>query len=94
VNATSGDLSANYLRGDEFYSGIEHSDALALFGHLTDWDAVGPKIQSGPSDSHIEVVLMHSAEVMATVLGYACRYWDIKRPDIFAELSNLFSSFE
>ena len=31
--------------------------------------------------------------MMATILDYVCRYWGIKSPDIFAELSNLFSVF-
>ncbi len=33
---------------------------------------------------------MHSAEVMATILDYVCRYWGIKRPDIFTKLTDLF----
>src|SRR5262245_39240785 len=74
-------------------SAIEHSDAVALFGYVSDWNEVGPRIESGPSDSHVDVVLMHSAEVMATVLDYICRYWGIERPDIFAEASKLFSAF-
>jgi Family of unknown function (DUF5677) len=81
----------HYKTGYKFYSGIEHSDALALFGYIGDWNEVGPRIESGPSDGHVEVVLMHSAEVMATILDYVCRYWGIERPDIFAELTNLFS---
>jgi hypothetical protein len=83
----------HYKTGYKFYSGIEHSDALALFGYIADWDDVGPRIDSGPSDSHLEVVLMHNAEVMATVLDYVCKYWGITRPDIFAELSDLFRVF-
>jgi len=83
----------HYKTGYKFYSGIEHSDALALFGYIADWNEIGPRIESGPSDSHLEVVLMHSAEVMATILDYVCRYWGIDRPDVFRELSGLFSAF-
>jgi hypothetical protein len=83
----------HYRIGYKFYSSIEHSDALALFGYLSDWNEVGPQIESGPSDSHVEIVLVHSAEVMATVLYYVCRYWGIDRPDIFAELARLLSPF-
>jgi hypothetical protein len=83
----------HYKTGYKFYSGIEHSDALALFGYIADWNEAGPRIESGPSDSHVEVVLMHNAEVMATILDYVCRYWSINRPDIFSELSQLFSAF-
>ncbi len=80
----------HYKTGYKFYSGIEHSDAVALFGYVTDWNEVGPRIESGPSDSHVEVVLMHSAEVMATILDHVCRYWGIKRPDIFTKVTDLF----
>ncbi len=83
----------HYRIGYKFYSGIEHSDALALFGYIGDWNEVGPRIESGPSDSHIDAVLMHNAEVMATVLDYSCRYWKIDRPDIFAELTKAFAEF-
>jgi hypothetical protein len=71
----------HYRIGDKFYSGIEHSDALALSGYIADWNEVGPKIESGPSDSHIDGIMMHNAEVMASVLDYSCRYWKIKRPE-------------
>jgi hypothetical protein len=30
---------------------------------------------------------------MATVLDYVCRYWKIERPDIFAEVNQLFHAF-
>lgn len=80
----------HYKTGYKFYSGIEHSDAVALFGYISDWNDVGPRIESGPSDSHVDVVLMHSAEVMATILDYVCRYWGIERPDIFTKLNDLF----
>lgn len=83
----------HYKTGYNFYSGIEHSDALALTGYIADWNEIGPRIGSGQSDSHVESVLMHSADVMATVLDYVCRYWGIARPDIFAELSDLFRVF-
>ena len=83
----------HYMKGYKFYSGIEHSDALALFGYIADWNETGPRIESSPSDSHIELALMHNADVMANVLDYVCRYWGIERPDIFAELSKLFSAF-
>lgn len=83
----------HYNIGYKFYSGIEHSDALALSGYIGDWNEVGPRIESGPSDSHVEPVLMHNAEVMATVLDYACRYWGINRPDISSELKAAFDVF-
>jgi hypothetical protein len=86
--------SHHYKTGYKFYSGIEHSDAIAAVGYLSDWDEAGPKIDSGPSDSHLTVVLMHSAEVMATVLDYVCRYWGIERPDIFEKLNQLFNTFD
>ncbi len=83
----------HYKTRYKFYSGIEHSDALALSGYLGGWNEIGPRIESGPSDSHVSPVLMHSAEVMATVLDYFCRYHGIERPDIFEELANLFRRY-
>jgi hypothetical protein len=83
----------HYKTGYKFYSAIEHSDPVAVFGYVSDWDEAGLRVESGPSDSHVEVILMHSAEVMAAVLHYVCRYWGIDRPDIFAEVTKLFKAF-
>jgi len=83
----------HYKTGYKFYSAIEHSDAVAVFGYLSELNEAGTRVESGPSDSHVDVVLMHSAEVMAAVLDYVCRYWGIERPDIFAGMSKLFRTF-
>ena len=83
----------HYKIGYKFYSSLEHSDAHAIGGYIGDWNEIGPKIESGPSDSHIEVVLMHNAEVMAMILHFVCRYWGIERQDIFDELARLFTAF-
>lgn len=82
----------HYNIGYRFYSGIEHSDPLALAGYLT-WKEAGPHIDSGPTDSHIGPVLMHNADVMANVLDYTCQHWGIERPDIFAEMKAAFGTF-
>ncbi len=74
----------HYKIGYKFYSSLEHSDAR---------NEIGPKIESGPRDSHIEVVLVHNADVMALILHLVCRYWGIERPDIFDRLAGLFTAF-
>jgi hypothetical protein len=83
----------HYQTGYRFYSSIEHSDALAVGGYLGDHTETRQRIESGPSDSHIEVVLAHSADVMANILSYVCRYWKIERQDIFDDLGRLFREF-
>lgn len=83
----------HYNIGYKFYSGIEHSDGIALAGYIGEWNEVGPRIESGPTDSHIKFVLMHNADVMVSVLEYACRYWQIDRPDIFSELKAAFTAY-
>jgi hypothetical protein len=83
----------HYQTGYRFYSAIEHSDALAVGGYLGEEDDVVRKIESGPSDSHVEVVLAHSADVMATIPDFVCRYWKIERQDIFEDLMRRFTAF-
>jgi len=83
----------HYQTGYRFYSGIDHSDALAVGGYLGEEDDAGRKIESGPSDSHVEAVLAHSADVMANILDFVCRYWKIERQDIFEDLMRQFTAF-
>jgi len=41
----------------------------------------------------VEVVLAHSADVMANILDFVCRYWRIERQDIFDDLMRRFTAF-
>src|SRR5712691_6202398 len=68
----------HYKIGYRFYSAIEHSDALAVGGYIGEHNEAGQAIESGPSDSHIEVVLAHSADVMTAILDVVCQYWKIE----------------
>lgn len=82
----------HYTTGYAFYSSIEHSDAMALNGYIAEWDEVGPRINAGPNDDHIEVTLGHNAIVLADVLGLCCRHFDVGRPDFLATLNKLLES--
>jgi hypothetical protein len=76
----------HYEIGYRFYSSAEHADVLALLDRI-DWDGEdGPRVSCGSSDQKIDVTLYHSFMVMAELLDLVCRYFNIKRPDVFNEI--------
>lgn len=79
----------HYTTGYQFYSSIEHCDAMALFAYIGEWDEVGPRILAGPNDSHVEVALQHNFMVMADILYLVCKYYGIERPEVFEKIRNI-----
>jgi len=84
----------HHTTGYAFYSSIEHSDAMALNAYIAEWDEVGPRINAGPSDDHVEVALGHSAMVLADILTLFCAYFKIERQDIFDQIKELLKAIE
>lgn len=75
----------HYQHGYRFYSSLEHSDVLGLGQYFE-----GPlRIESGPSDAHVELALVHNFQAMADLLRLVCQYFDIDRPDMFNRLDNI-----
>ncbi len=82
----------HHTTGYAFYCSIEHSDAMALNAYIAEWDEVGPRINAGPSDDHVEVALGHSAMVLADMLTLFCGYFKIERSDIFDQIKELLTA--
>jgi len=82
----------HYTTGYAFYSSIEHSDAMALSGYIAEWNEVGPRLNAGPTDDYLEIVLGHSAMVLAEVLMLHLRHFEIERPDIVTRVNELVNS--
>jgi hypothetical protein len=76
----------HYTQGYRFYSSMEHTDAMALNSYITEWNEIGPKIGSGPSDDYIGIALVHSFHVMADLLVAVLQYFGIDRPDVLHKL--------
>ncbi|MCG3114117.1 MAG: DUF5677 domain-containing protein [Candidatus Manganitrophus sp. SA1] len=79
----------HYAQGYRLYSSFEHSDAFGLNDFLGDWDELGQTIDSGTSDKHIDLALVHNFEIMADVVVLICKYYEINRPDIFKALHDI-----
>lgn len=58
------------------------------------WNEVGPRIQSGASDNHIGIALVHSFGVMADLLMLVCRYFGIERPDIREKVAGMWKDLQ
>lgn len=76
----------HYCVGYKFYSSIEHSDAWSLSQYIAEWDEIGPKIGSAPSDKYVDIAFHHNFWIMANVLSFFCRHFNIDEPQIFAKL--------
>ncbi len=75
----------HYQHGYRFYSSLEHSDVLGLGQYFE-----GPlRIESGPSDAHVELALVHNFQALADLLRLVCQYFHIDRPDLFDQLDNI-----
>lgn len=86
--------SFHYDIGYRIYSSFEHSDAFALNDYIEDWNEKGPRIQSGASDNHVGLALVHAFGVMADLLVLACRYFAIDRPDIREKLGAMWKTLQ
>jgi hypothetical protein len=86
--------SFHYDIGYRIYSSFEHSDAFALNDYIQDWNEKGPLIQSGASDNHIGIALVHSFGVMADLFMLVCRYFAILRPDIAEKLGTMWKTLQ
>jgi hypothetical protein len=82
----------HYVEAYKLYSSFEHSDVFALDHYFTDWNDVGPKIESGESDAHVGLALAHSYGVMADFFTMILRFFGINRPDIERELRETWPS--
>ena len=82
----------HYDHGYRFYSSFEHSEAMALGGYIEDWNEVGPRIQSGPSDTYVGIALVHSYGVMADFLSLILRFFGIDRPDIEKDIRDTWAT--
>ncbi|MGH7364958.1 MAG: DUF5677 domain-containing protein [Candidatus Rokuibacteriota bacterium] len=76
----------HYTGGHKLYSSFEHSDLFALDAYFTDWDEIGPRIESGESDAHVGLALVHSYAVMADLFTIVLRFFGIDRPDLTREI--------
>lgn len=79
----------HYTQGYRLYSSFEHSDAFGLNDFLGDWNELGPIIDSGTSDKHINLALVHNFDVMADVIALVCKYYGIDWSDIFSVLRDI-----
>lgn len=86
--------SFHYDIGYRIYSSFDHSDAFALNDYIEDWNEKGPVIQSGASDNHIGIALVHSFGVMADLLMLVCQYFAIERPDIREKLAPMWKDLQ
>jgi hypothetical protein len=78
-----------YDHGYRFYSSFEHSDAFALNDYAEPLSNGIIKLDSGPSDAHIDLALIHNFQVMLDISRLVCTYFGIDRPDLFASLDKL-----
>jgi Family of unknown function (DUF5677) len=92
IETRAGQLAQfHYSQGYRLYSSIEHSDAMGLSAYIEEWNEIGPKIGSGPSDEYLGIALVHSFSVMADLLLTVMQYFEVDRPDVLGKLSEAWS---
>ena len=84
----------HYDLGYRYYSSFEHSDVFALNEYLDTRDGRGLTIQSGETDDHVRIALVHSYGLVADLLMLVCRYFQIERPEIMQEITETFAHLE
>ncbi len=75
----------HYNMGYKLYSSYEHSDAVAIYDYIAEWNEKGPFLRSEPSDKYIEASLGHSFIVMSEIISWYCKYFDIDSSEIMAK---------
>lgn len=78
--------SYHYDVGYRFYSSLEHSDAWALSRYVVDWNEIGPKISSAPSNAFVGIALVHNFWVTANIFLAFCSHYSIQESQIVDKL--------
>ncbi|KFI23945.1 hypothetical protein [Nitrosococcus oceani] len=84
----------HYDQGYRLYSSLEHSDTMAIDAYIQERDKPSRLINSGPSDTYIDIALTHNFVAMADLFIAVMNYFDIQRPDIAEKLITIWRALD